>query len=152
MVNLLSIKVTSNNSSQQVWSVSNAINVNLMHLITVLHISILKWAFLSCSRPFLEVLYMRHGGKCQAMTFSSVKGTSVHLFCSSQLSDHLPNPVWASLPYARRPSDKRNLCETNIKGALRSSRSGSTNEEKDKTNVTVCYTHSYHTTVVMEVA
>lgn len=117
---------------------SNTIHINVMHLITVLYISILKWALLSCSRPFLAVLYMRHGRKCQPMTFSSVKGTSVHLFCSSQLSDHLPNPVWASLPYARRPFDKRNLCETNTKGALRSSRSGSANEEKDKTNVTVC--------------
>lgn len=46
-----------------------------------------------CSRPFSVVLSMRHGGKCQPMTFSSVKGTSFHLLCSSQLSDHLPNPV-----------------------------------------------------------
>lgn len=123
---------------------SNVININLMHLITILHIFILRWAFPSCSRPFSAVLSMRHGGKCQPMTFSSVKGTSVHLLCSSQLSDHLPNPVWSSLPYVHRPSDKRTLCETNTKGALRSSRSESTDEEKDKTNVTVCYTHCCH--------
>lgn len=76
--------------------------------------------------------------KCQPMTFSSVKGTSVHLLCSSQLSDHLPNTVRASLPYVRHPSDKWILCETNTKGALRLSRCGTAREEKDRTNATVC--------------
>lgn len=111
-------------------------------LITILRFLIVRWAFPFHSRPFSAVLSMRLGGKCQPMTFSSVKGTSVHLLCSSQLSDHLPSPVWASLPYVRRPSDKRTLCEANTKGALRSSRSGRTNEEGDKTNARLTATTS----------
>lgn len=131
---------------------SNAVHINFKHPNTTLSISFPvrpTWAFPSCSRPISAVLSMRHGGKCQPMTFSSVKGTSVHLLCSSQLSDHLPNPVWASLPYVRRPSDKWTLCETNTKGALRSFRSGSAREEKDKPNVTVCHARCYGITVVM---
>lgn len=108
-------------------TVFEAIDVTFMRLITPLSFSFpvhcsTRWAFPSFSGPFSAVLSTRHGGKCQPMTFSSVKGTSVHLLCSSQLSDHLPSPVWASLPYVRRPTDKWTLCETNTKRALRSSR------------------------------
>lgn len=121
---------------KDVQSVSNIIDVTLEHLITTVRIP--SQRIVRRDGPFLlkgifSSLIPGVVGKCQPMTFSLVKGTSVHLLCSSQLSDHLPNPVWASLPYVRRPSDDRTLCETNTKRAPWSSRSGRCRrKEKDK--------------------
>lgn len=42
----------------------------------------------SCTTAFS----MRRCKKCQPMTFSWVKGTWVHLLCSTQLSYHFPEP------------------------------------------------------------
>lgn len=73
---------------------------------------------------------MRRCKKCQPMTFSWVKGTWFHLLCSTQLSYHFPKPFLGIITPRSSSSWQVDLCETNTKWPLGSSRSGRTREEK----------------------